>query len=184
MRGLRECGQCDCYLLFTNRKLTALKEEQLCAEMRGQAGLERVAILGRETITTYLEGAPEVAEAAGLWLAPVLRGGPRIPPAKRDFTGRTEELVALRREIAAHGGALIYGVRGLGTTPRRCWRPSRGSTSPWCGTRVPGRLAGTRLNACASAGRRAPRPGGRRRPRPRCSASGSGARCGRLAASP
>ncbi len=41
-------------------------------------------------------------------------GPPSIPQPKRDFTGRTRELAELRAQIGEHGGALIYGLRGLG----------------------------------------------------------------------
>lgn len=46
-------------------------------------------------------------------------GLPTIPPATRDFAGRTDELEELRRAVSEHGGAMIYGVRGLGGSARR-----------------------------------------------------------------
>ncbi len=39
---------------------------------------------------------------------------PSIPQPKRDFTGRQQELEGLRARVGEHGGALIYGLRGLG----------------------------------------------------------------------
>ncbi len=46
---------------------------------------------------------------------PLIVGGPpSIPRPKRDFTGRDRELAELCAKIGEHGGALIYGVRGLG----------------------------------------------------------------------
>ncbi len=39
---------------------------------------------------------------------------PVIPPATRDFSGRADELEKLHRMVGEHGGAMIYGVRGLG----------------------------------------------------------------------
>ncbi|MCP3960403.1 MAG: hypothetical protein GY719_21370 [bacterium] len=41
-------------------------------------------------------------------------GLPVIPPPTRDFAGRTDELEELRKAVREHGGAMIYGVRGLG----------------------------------------------------------------------
>ncbi len=62
--------------------------------------------------------AGELARLSG-WLA---AGGrlphpglpPSIPRPKRDFTGRRRELAELRAAVVEHGGALIYGLRGLG----------------------------------------------------------------------
>ncbi len=107
-------GRCDCYLLFTNRKLGALTEEKLVEKLRQKTSVPNVAILGKETITSYLDGAPQIAEAMGLQVSPFVAGLPTIPPPIRDFAGRTDELEELRRMVAEHGGALIYGVRGLG----------------------------------------------------------------------
>ncbi len=44
----------------------------------------------------------------------IASGPPSIPRPKRDFTGRDRELAELRAQIGEHGGALIYGLRGLG----------------------------------------------------------------------
>ncbi len=46
------------------------------------------------------------------------RAGVTLPPSmplpRRDFTGRRRELAELRARVGEHGGALIYGLRGLG----------------------------------------------------------------------
>ncbi len=112
--ALRQAGRCDNYLLFTNRKLGALKEDELVGDLRQKTGVGNVAILGKETITSYLDGAPQIAEAMGLQVSPFVTGLPSIPPPTRDFAGRTDELEELCRMVGEHGGALIYGVRGLG----------------------------------------------------------------------
>ena len=113
--ALRQAGRCDNYLLFTNRKLGALKEDELVGDLRRKkTGVANVAILGKETITSYLDRAPEIAEALGLQVSPFVAGLPTIPPPTRDFAGRTDELEELRQMVGEHGGALIYGVRGLG----------------------------------------------------------------------
>ncbi|MCP3960756.1 MAG: tetratricopeptide repeat protein [bacterium] len=39
---------------------------------------------------------------------------PSIPPPTRDFTGRADELEELLKAVREHGGAMVYGVRGLG----------------------------------------------------------------------
>ncbi len=52
--------------------------------------------------------------ALSLQESPQIAGLPTIPPPTRDFTGRTNELEELRRMVDEHGGAMIYGVRGLG----------------------------------------------------------------------
>ncbi len=112
--ALRQAGRCDNYLLFTNRKLGALKEDELVGDLRKKTGMANVAILGKETITSYLDGVPEISQEMGLQISPFVAGLPTIPPPTRDFAGRTEELEELRRVVGKHGGALIYGVRGLG----------------------------------------------------------------------
>ena len=38
----------------------------------------------------------------------------QVPPPKRDFTGRDEELAELHSHVHQQGGAMIYGLRGLG----------------------------------------------------------------------
>ncbi len=112
--ALRQRGRCDNYLLFTNRKLGALTEEKLVMELRQETGLTNVAIIGKETLTNYLDDAPQIVEALGLQVSPFVAGLPSISPPTRDFAGRTEELEELRRQVQEQGGALIYGVRGLG----------------------------------------------------------------------
>ena len=63
-------------------------------------------------VAERLAGRGEVSERLS---DPLVTGGPpSIPRPKRDFTGRGRELAELRAAIGEHGGALIYGVRGLG----------------------------------------------------------------------
>jgi Tetratricopeptide repeat/NB-ARC domain len=112
--ALRDEGQCDCYILFTNRKLGSLTEKKLVGQLRQETGVPNVAILGKETLTSYLEDAPQIAEALHLQVAPFVAGLPSIAPPTRDFAGRTDELEELRRKVREHGGAVIFGVRGLG----------------------------------------------------------------------
>ncbi len=60
------------------------------------------------------ELAQERIEILGGTGRPLAGAPPTIPPPTRDFAGRTDELEELRRAVGEHGGALIYGVRGLG----------------------------------------------------------------------
>ncbi len=59
--ALRREGKCDAYLLFTNRRLPALQADKLIGELRRKTGVPRVAILGRKTISSYLDEYPEIA---------------------------------------------------------------------------------------------------------------------------
>ncbi len=111
---LRREGKCDGYLMFTNRGLPALQADKLVYELRKSTGVEQVAILGKETISSYLDESPEIARRFNLQkdLIPAARF--QIPPPKRDFTGREQELAELRDSVRKQGGAMIYGMRGLG----------------------------------------------------------------------
>ena len=112
--ALREEGRCDGYLLFTNRRLPAQQADKLIDELRRKTGVSHVAILGRETISTYLDKFPEIARSFQLQTELIPAARFQIPPAKRDFTGRDQELSELRAKVREHGGALIYGMRGMG----------------------------------------------------------------------
>ncbi len=52
--------------------------------------------------------------SSGPWVDVAVAAPPSMPRAKRGFVGRDRELAELRATIAEHGGALIYGLRGLG----------------------------------------------------------------------
>lgn len=112
--GLRREDKCDGYLLFTNRRLPAKQAERLIDEFRENTGVPRVAILGREAISAYLNESPEIVRRFRLQpeLIPAARF--QIPQPKRDFTGRNQELAELHAKLRKHGGAVIYGMRGLG----------------------------------------------------------------------
>ncbi len=64
--ALHEEGKCDAYLLFTNRMLLAQQADKLVDELRQETGVERVAILGGETVSSYLDAFPEIARRFGL----------------------------------------------------------------------------------------------------------------------
>ncbi len=112
--ALREEGKCDGYLLFTNRKLPAGQADKLIDELIQKTGVSRVAILGRETMSSYLDEFPQIARCFRLQTELVPAARFQIPSAKRDFTGRDRELEELRARVREQGGALIYGMRGMG----------------------------------------------------------------------
>lgn len=65
MRQLREAGEVDNYLLFTNRRLGGETESALLKELRDETGIPQVAILGIETITELLARYPAVVRHIG-----------------------------------------------------------------------------------------------------------------------
>lgn len=69
---LRKAGEVDNYLLFTNRALTAGIEKKIVDELQGDTGIDKVAILGLESLTEYLNQYPAIVRHVGLELF----GGP------------------------------------------------------------------------------------------------------------
>ncbi|MHB1195147.1 MAG: ABC-three component system protein [Longimicrobiales bacterium] len=66
VHALREAGECDHYLLFTNRRLPAGVEERIRREIRAETGVENVAVLGIEAISNFLATRPQLVRAVGL----------------------------------------------------------------------------------------------------------------------
>lgn len=57
IKKLKDIGEIDNYLIFTNRKYTGIKGERLLAKIKKETGLENVEILGKETINNrYING--------------------------------------------------------------------------------------------------------------------------------
>lgn len=50
IKKLKDAGDIDCYLLFTNRKYTGVKGEELLKEIVTETGVENAVIIGKETI--------------------------------------------------------------------------------------------------------------------------------------
>lgn len=50
VRKLKEKGEIDCYLMFTNRKYSGITGEALVLDIKQGTGLENVAVIGKETI--------------------------------------------------------------------------------------------------------------------------------------
>ncbi|NEM99454.1 ABC-three component system protein [Pontibacter burrus] len=50
IKKLRASGDIDNYMLFTNRKYTGIKGEELCKRIISETGINNAAILGKETI--------------------------------------------------------------------------------------------------------------------------------------
>jgi hypothetical protein len=50
IKKLKDDGEIDNYLIFTNKKYTGIKGERLLAKIKKETGLENVEIIGKETI--------------------------------------------------------------------------------------------------------------------------------------
>lgn len=66
IRRLVESGQCDNYLLFTNRKLSGVAEPKLGGRIEKETGVKNSWLIGLETIEIYLKANPKVQKAMGL----------------------------------------------------------------------------------------------------------------------
>jgi tetratricopeptide (TPR) repeat protein len=113
MRALRSAGECDNYVLFTNRKLTAGKERELTAYLREETGVPNVAIVGREVIASYISNDPALRETRYNDSSRSLSSLCQVPPPPRDFTGRSDLLNTLRTAIDRDGTRII-GLSGMG----------------------------------------------------------------------
>ncbi|WP_163398652.1 ABC-three component system protein [Flavobacterium fluviatile] len=54
IKKLKENGEVDNYLIFTNRKYTGIKGERLLKKIKNETALQNVEIIGKETINRYL----------------------------------------------------------------------------------------------------------------------------------
>lgn len=67
IKKLKEEGQIDNYIIFTNRKYSGLKGDKLCEQIKTDTGLENVAIIGKETINDqYLNNNRHIVKTYGL----------------------------------------------------------------------------------------------------------------------
>ena len=61
IKKLKEAGDIDCYMLFTNRKYSGVKGEELLKKIVTETGVERSVIIGKETINDrYLNQHREI----------------------------------------------------------------------------------------------------------------------------
>ncbi len=61
IKKLKEAGDIDCYLLFTNRKYTGITGEDLLKKIVAKTGVEKSVIIGKETINDrYLNQHKEI----------------------------------------------------------------------------------------------------------------------------
>lgn len=61
IKKLKDAGDIDCYLLFTNRKYTGVKGEELLKRIMTETGVENATIIGKETISDrYLNQQKEI----------------------------------------------------------------------------------------------------------------------------
>ena len=79
IKVLRDGGECDVYMIFTNRKLSAGAEAELVPYIKVGTGVPNAAILGVEIIASWLNEHPAVVTACGL---NIFRGPLRIHPAE------------------------------------------------------------------------------------------------------
>jgi len=63
---LKQNGEVDNYLIFTNRKLSAGAEQEHKKYLKDKLGLSNIAIFGVEVITTWLDANPEIVKACKL----------------------------------------------------------------------------------------------------------------------
>ncbi len=77
IKALRDGGECDAYMIFTNRKLTGIKESELVNYLSVTTQVPKIAILGVETISSWLTEHPSIVTACGL---DIFRGPLRIHP--------------------------------------------------------------------------------------------------------
>lgn len=57
IKKLKESGDVDCYILFTNRKFSGIVGERLLKKMRDETGVDNIEIIGKETLNNqYLNG--------------------------------------------------------------------------------------------------------------------------------
>jgi len=66
IQKLKQDGEIDNYLIFTNRKLTAGAEQEHRNYLRSQTGLTNIAIFGVEIMTTWVYANPDIVKACNL----------------------------------------------------------------------------------------------------------------------
>lgn len=66
IKKLKQNGEIDNYLIFTNRKLTAGAEQEHKDYLEEKLGLSNIAIFGVEVITIWLDANPAIAKACNL----------------------------------------------------------------------------------------------------------------------
>lgn len=129
---LRARGECDGYLLFTNRKLSAPQAEALVTRIRQATGLEQVAILGSETIASHLDRYPAIAArfrtrfSISYGFEDSGSGLTSIPLPPLNALARPEDLALLKKIViderralgvtGAAGKAGLHGMGGIGKT--------------------------------------------------------------------
>lgn len=66
MQVLKNSGELDNYIVFTNRKLSANKQPHLEKKLRDGIGIYNVCIIGNETLGRYLDTSPQIVDLFGL----------------------------------------------------------------------------------------------------------------------
>lgn len=66
IKKLRQNGEIDNYIIFTNRKLSAGAEQEHKKYLQDELGLSNIAIFGVEVITIWLDANPAIVKACNL----------------------------------------------------------------------------------------------------------------------
>jgi hypothetical protein len=66
IKKLKQNGEIDNYIIFTNRKLTAGAEQEHKKYLQDKLGLSNIAIFGVEVITIWLDANPAIVKACNL----------------------------------------------------------------------------------------------------------------------
>lgn len=67
MKKLKDDGDVDCYLIFTNRKYTGVSGEALLSKIRTETDISNVELIGKETINDrYLKGNSNIIKEFNL----------------------------------------------------------------------------------------------------------------------
>ncbi len=66
IKKLKENGEVDIYIVFTNRKLTGEEESLRIKALQDTTGIEKCALFGKEQINLYLNSYPSIPEQLGI----------------------------------------------------------------------------------------------------------------------
>ena len=93
IKHLQSNNEIDNYLLFTNRKYTAIKGDELLQQIKTKTSLSNVSILGKETIDSYLDSYPKIVKQFNLGM-----------PTQFDFSDKEikELLIAFKNYLSTN----------------------------------------------------------------------------------
>ena len=104
LKNLKETGEIDNYLLFTNRKYTGIKGDALREKIKNEVGLNNVAIIGVETINNqYLNSNRSIVKQYDLdkLILPFDFSDAEIRDVIVEFKGQLNEIsVEIKKKVA------------------------------------------------------------------------------------